>query len=79
MGKIGQSAGTEHQCRLGLELTPQDHINATAPLWTTKVPSIYVAGDCVTMMKTVPMAIMMGGAVAAGIAHTLQAKEDVQE
>ncbi|KAI1081673.1 FAD/NAD(P)-binding domain-containing protein [Whalleya microplaca] len=64
---------------LGVELTPQGHIDAQPPFFSTSVPGVYAAGDCATMMKAVPVATMMGSSVAAGLAHALQAEDDVEE
>ncbi|KAI1382629.1 FAD/NAD(P)-binding domain-containing protein [Hypoxylon trugodes] len=64
---------------LGLTLAPQGHIDAQPPFYTTNVPGVYAAGDCATMMKSVPMATAMGSFVAAGLAHALQAEDDVED
>ncbi|KAI0888802.1 FAD/NAD(P)-binding domain-containing protein [Annulohypoxylon maeteangense] len=64
---------------LGVALAPQGHIDAQPPFYTMNVPGVYAAGDCATMMKAVPMATMMGSSVAAGLAHVLQAEDDVEE
>ncbi|KAI8630666.1 FAD/NAD(P)-binding domain-containing protein [Xylariaceae sp. FL1651] len=64
---------------LGVELAPQGHINAPPPFFFTNVPGVYAAGDCATLMKAVPTATMMGSFVAAGLAHALQAEDDVEE
>lgn len=64
---------------LGVDLAPQGHINALPPFFNTSVPGVFAAGDCATAMKAVPTAAMMGSFVAAGIAHTLQAEDDVAE
>ncbi|KAI2469987.1 thioredoxin reductase glit [Annulohypoxylon bovei var. microspora] len=64
---------------LGVTLAPQGHIDAQPPFYTTNVPGVYAAGDCATMMKAVLMATMMGSSVAAGLAHVLQAEDDVEE
>ncbi|RYC63013.1 hypothetical protein CHU98_g3183 [Xylaria longipes] len=60
---------------LGVELAPQGHINTIPPFFNTNVPGVYAAGDCATLMKSVPTATMMGSFVAAGLAHTLQAED----
>ncbi|KAI4866122.1 FAD/NAD(P)-binding domain-containing protein [Hypoxylon rubiginosum] len=64
---------------LGVAITPQGHIDAQPPFYTTNVPGVYAAGDCATMMKAVPMATMMGGCVAAGLVHVLQLEDDVED
>ncbi|KAI1097186.1 FAD/NAD(P)-binding domain-containing protein [Jackrogersella minutella] len=64
---------------LGVKLAPQGHIDAQPPFFTTNVPGVYAAGDCATMMKAVSMATMMGSSVAAGLAHVLQAEDDVED
>ncbi|KAI0458760.1 FAD/NAD(P)-binding domain-containing protein [Xylaria acuta] len=64
---------------LGVELAPQGHIHTLPPFFNTNVPGIYAAGDCATLMKSVPTATMMGSFVAAGLAHALQAEDDVEE
>ncbi|KAI0014606.1 hypothetical protein F4780DRAFT_200816 [Xylariomycetidae sp. FL0641] len=64
---------------LGVELTPQGYINTLPPFQNTNVPGVFAAGDCATMMKAIPTAMMMGSTVAAGLAHALQAEDDVAE
>ncbi|KAI0841362.1 thioredoxin reductase glit [Hypoxylon sp. FL0890] len=64
---------------LGVALAPQGNVDAQPPFYTTSVPGVYAAGDCATFMKAVPMATMMGSCVAAGLAHVLQAEDDVSE
>ncbi|KAI0436623.1 FAD/NAD(P)-binding domain-containing protein [Xylaria telfairii] len=64
---------------LGVELAPQGHINTLPPFFNTNVPGVYAAGDCATLLKSVPTATMMGSFVAAGLAHALQAEDDVEE
>ncbi|KAI1755260.1 FAD/NAD(P)-binding domain-containing protein [Xylaria castorea] len=64
---------------LGVELAPQGHINTLPPFFNTNVPGVFAAGDCATLMKSVPTATMMGSFVAAGLAHALQAEDDVEE
>ncbi|KAI1744108.1 FAD/NAD(P)-binding domain-containing protein [Xylaria scruposa] len=64
---------------LGVEIAPQGHINTLPPFFNTNVPGIFAAGDCATLMKSVPTATMMGSFVAAGLAHALQAEDDVEE
>jgi pyruvate/2-oxoglutarate dehydrogenase complex dihydrolipoamide dehydrogenase (E3) component len=49
------------------------------PFFNTNVSGVYAAGDCATLMKAVPTATMMGNFVAAGLAHALQAEDDVEE
>ncbi|KAI0860752.1 FAD/NAD(P)-binding domain-containing protein [Xylaria cubensis] len=64
---------------LGVEIAPQGHINTLPPFFNTNVPGVFAAGDCATLMKSVPTATMMGSFVAAGLAHALQAEDDVEE
>ncbi|KAI1760772.1 FAD/NAD(P)-binding domain-containing protein [Hypoxylon sp. FL1150] len=64
---------------LGVTLTPQGRIDVQPPFYTTDVPGVYAAGDCASMMNAVPMATMMGSCVAAGLAHTLQAEDDIED
>ncbi|KAI0196024.1 hypothetical protein EV127DRAFT_458796 [Xylaria flabelliformis] len=64
---------------LGAEIAPQGHINTLPPFFNTNVPGVFAAGDCATLMKSVPTATMMGSFVAAGLAHALQAEDDVEE
>ncbi|KAF2971139.1 hypothetical protein GQX73_g2439 [Xylaria multiplex] len=64
---------------LGVELAPQGHINALPPFFNTNVPGVFAAGDCATPLRSVPTATMMGSFVAAGLAHSLQAEDDVEE
>ncbi|KAJ8123034.1 hypothetical protein ONZ43_g918 [Nemania bipapillata] len=63
---------------LGVDLAPQGHINALPPFFNTNVPGVYAAGDCATLLKSVPTATMMGSLVAAGLAHALQAEDDAE-
>ncbi|KAK9784504.1 putative Thioredoxin reductase glit [Seiridium cardinale] len=65
--------------QLGVELAPQGYVQTVAPFNATNVPGVFAAGDCATLIKAVPTATMMGAMVAAGIAHTLQAEEDIEE
>ncbi|TRX98374.1 hypothetical protein FHL15_001019 [Xylaria flabelliformis] len=64
---------------LGVEIASQGHINTLPPFFNTNVPGVFAAGDCATLMKSVPTATMMGSFVAAGLAHALQAEDDVEE
>ncbi|KAI0525876.1 hypothetical protein F5B22DRAFT_257849 [Xylaria bambusicola] len=64
---------------LGVELAPQGHITTLPPFFNTTVPGVYAAGDCATVFRSVPNATMMGSFVAAGLAHSLQAEDDVEE
>ncbi|KAI1339471.1 FAD/NAD(P)-binding domain-containing protein [Xylariaceae sp. FL0016] len=64
---------------LGVEISPQGHINAMPPFFNTSVPGVFAAGDCATALKSVPTATMMGSCVAGGLAHALQAEDDVEE
>ncbi|KAI0408992.1 hypothetical protein F4802DRAFT_308033 [Xylaria palmicola] len=64
---------------LEVEVTPQGHINALPPFFNTNVPGVFAAGDCATPLRSVPTATMMGSFVAAGLAHALQAEDDVEE
>ncbi|KAI0848020.1 FAD/NAD(P)-binding domain-containing protein [Daldinia vernicosa] len=64
---------------LGVTPTLQGHIDAQQPFYSTNVPGVYAAGDCATMIKAVPTATMMGACVGAGLAHALQAEDDVED
>ncbi|KAK8050910.1 hypothetical protein PG993_002295 [Apiospora rasikravindrae] len=66
--------------QLGLELEPRGgFIKIASPFPTTSVEGVLAAGDCATMMKSVPTAVYMGALAAAGVAHGLQAEDDVDE
>ncbi|KAI0206379.1 FAD/NAD(P)-binding domain-containing protein [Astrocystis sublimbata] len=64
---------------LGVEIAPQGHIHTIPPFFNTTAAGVYAAGDCATLMKSVPTATMMGSFVAAGLAHALQAEDDVED
>ncbi|RYP77922.1 hypothetical protein DL769_003295 [Monosporascus sp. CRB-8-3] len=64
---------------LGVEVTPQGHIDVQSPFCNTSVPGVFAAGDCATFLKSVAQAMVMGSFVAAGIAHSVQAEDDVAE
>ncbi|KAF3062288.1 hypothetical protein GL218_03642 [Daldinia childiae] len=64
---------------LGVTLTPQGHIDAQPPFYSTNISGVYAAGDCATMIKAVPTATMMGACVGAGLAHALQVEDDVED
>ncbi|KAI0871563.1 FAD/NAD(P)-binding domain-containing protein [Hypoxylon argillaceum] len=64
---------------LGVDVAPQGHINTLPPFFNTNVPGVFAAGDCATLLKSVPTATMMGSFVAAGLAHALQAEDDVED
>jgi len=66
--------------QLGLELEPKGgFIQVASPFPTTSIEGVLAAGDCATMMKSVPTAIYMGVIAAAGVVHGLQAEDDVEE
>ncbi|RYP44227.1 hypothetical protein DL768_009291 [Monosporascus sp. mg162] len=64
---------------LGVEVTPQGHIDVQSPFCNTSVPGVFAAGDCATFAKSVAQAMAMGSFVAAGIAHSVQAEDDVAQ
>ncbi|RYP23799.1 hypothetical protein DL765_000876 [Monosporascus sp. GIB2] len=64
---------------LGVEVTPQGHIDVQSPFCNTSVPGVFAAGDCATFLKSAAQAMAMGSFVAAGIAHSVQAEDDVAE
>ncbi|KAI1330941.1 FAD/NAD(P)-binding domain-containing protein [Xylariaceae sp. FL0255] len=64
---------------LELEIAPQGHINAIPPFFNTNVAGVFAAGDCATILKSVSMATAMGSFVDGGLAHALQAEDDVEE
>ncbi|KAH8680518.1 thioredoxin reductase glit [Xylariales sp. PMI_506] len=82
-GFIASAPDTEQAspfaAQLGVQLTPQGHIETAAPFNATSVPGVFAAGDCATFAKAVPTAVQMGAMVASGIAHAIQAEEDVEE
>ncbi|KAI0143693.1 hypothetical protein GGR57DRAFT_495109 [Xylariaceae sp. FL1272] len=57
--------------QLGLEIDAQDCIKNNAPFHQTDIPGIYVAGDCATPFKLIPVAISTGAQAAAGIARAI--------
>lgn len=66
--------------QLGLELEAQGgFIKVASPFPTTSVEGVLAAGDCAAMLKSVPTAIYMGTTAAAGVVHSLQAEDDVEE
>ncbi|KAI5862007.1 FAD/NAD(P)-binding domain-containing protein [Durotheca rogersii] len=65
---------------LGIRLAPQGHIETTAPFYAAAgAPGVFAAGDCAAPLKSVPVATMMGSCVAAGLAHELQAEDNVED
>ncbi|KAK7750847.1 hypothetical protein SLS62_007246 [Diatrype stigma] len=62
---------------LGVEIAPQGHIDVHPPLYETSVPDVFAAGDCATFVRGIPQAIAMGTCAAAGLAHSLQAEDDI--
>lgn len=60
---------------LGLELGPTGDIKADAPFFQTNVRGVFAAGDCVSMFKVVPNAIMNGNFAAVACATQLQAEK----
>ncbi|KAK8011691.1 thioredoxin reductase GliT-like protein [Apiospora arundinis] len=66
--------------QLGLELEPMGgFIKVASPFPATSVEGVLAAGDCATMIKSVPTAVYMGALASAGIVHSLQAEDDVEE
>jgi thioredoxin reductase len=59
---------------LGLELTPQGDIKTTPPLGETSVTGCFAAGDNGSQFKSVPGAINVGSAAAAGAASHVQSR-----
>ena len=52
--------------QLGLELTPSGEIKTNPPFNETSVSGVFSGGDCMTMMRAVPMAAAAGGMCAVG-------------
>ncbi|KAK7981371.1 pyridine nucleotide-disulfide oxidoreductase [Apiospora saccharicola] len=66
--------------QLGLELDPKGgFVKVASPFPTTSVEGVLAVGDCAAMLKSVPTAIYMGSTAAAGVVHSLQAEDDVEE
>lgn len=66
--------------QLGLELDPKGaFIKVATPFPTTSVEGVLAVGDSAVMLKSVPTAIYMGTTAAAGVVHSLQAEDDVEE
>lgn len=59
--------------QLGLELDDRGDIKSTPPFFQTNVNGVFVAGDCATPFKIIPMAMFMGAQAGAGIARSLAA------
>lgn len=56
---------------LGLVTTPTGIIEVTQPFCQTSVSGIFAAGDCASMMQSIPYAIAMGAHAGCGIAREL--------
>ncbi|KAI1422001.1 hypothetical protein F5Y12DRAFT_717865 [Xylaria sp. FL1777] len=59
--------------QLGLDLDDRGDIKNTPPFFGTNVHGVFVAGDCGTPFKIIPMAMFMGAQAGAGIARSLAA------
>jgi gliotoxin/aspirochlorine biosynthesis thioredoxin reductase len=59
--------------QLGLEISPQGHIQTTPPFGETSVKGVFAAGDCATPGKIVANALATGAFAGAGVAAQLQA------
>ncbi|KAF2972983.1 hypothetical protein GQX73_g506 [Xylaria multiplex] len=57
--------------QLGLELDDRGDIKNTPPFYQTDHPGVFVAGDCATPFKIIPMAMFMGAQAGAGIARSI--------
>lgn len=57
--------------QLGLEMTPMGDIATSMPFCQTNVPGVYAAGDCASMSKIIPQAVVMGAYAGCGIAREL--------
>lgn len=57
--------------QLGLEMTPMGDIVTSMPFCQTNVPGVYAAGDCASMSKIIPQAVVMGAYAGCGIAREL--------
>ncbi|KAE8160399.1 hypothetical protein BDV40DRAFT_216576 [Aspergillus tamarii] len=58
--------------QLGLQLTPTGDFDAMAPFYSTSVPGVFAAGDCVSPVKVVATAMSSGVLVAGGLVGQLQ-------
>ncbi|KAK7928311.1 hypothetical protein PG985_005309 [Apiospora marii] len=66
--------------QLGLELEPRGgFVKVASPFPTTSVEGVLAVGDCAALLKSVLAAIYMGSTAAAGVVHSLQAEDDVEE
>ncbi|KAA8644987.1 hypothetical protein EYZ11_008716 [Aspergillus tanneri] len=59
--------------QLGLELDPMGYIKTSSPHNETSVQGVFAAGDCGTLIKSVPQAIAMGSFAAGGLVGQLGA------
>lgn len=59
--------------QLGLKYDERGDIQNTPPFFQTNVPGVFVAGDCASPFKIIPMALFMGANAGAGIARSLAA------
>ncbi|KAI1823901.1 hypothetical protein F4861DRAFT_531270 [Xylaria intraflava] len=57
--------------QLGLELDDRGDIKNTPPFCKTSNPDVFVAGDCATPFKIIPMAMFMGAQAGAGLARSM--------
>jgi len=65
--------------QLGLELDGRGDIKNTPPFFQTSVDGVFVAGDCGTPFKIIPMALFMGAQAGAGIARSIAADNLTKE
>ncbi|KAI3326350.1 hypothetical protein HD806DRAFT_490050 [Xylariaceae sp. AK1471] len=65
--------------QLSLELDDRGDIKNIPPFFQTDVAGVFVAGDCATPFKIIPMAMFMGAQAGAGIARSLAADSLAEE
>ena len=58
--------------QLELELTDAGDIKTNGPFYESSSSGVFAAGDCATLMKTVPHALAMGSFSAGGLVAQLQ-------
>ncbi|CAJ2504443.1 Uu.00g118370.m01.CDS01 [Anthostomella pinea] len=59
--------------QIGLKLDARGDIQNSPPFFQTDIAGVFVAGDCGTPFKIIPMALFMGANAGAGIARSLAA------
>ncbi|RYP13120.1 hypothetical protein DL767_010879 [Monosporascus sp. MG133] len=57
--------------QLGLDMTPTGDIATSMPFCQTSVPGVFAAGDCASVAKIIPQAMVMGAYAGCGIAREL--------